>query len=170
MKTTLALTALLALLLQFAAPPVTAAKNPAPAKTAPTASQPAAPAKPAELAVLEQKLLRTWGGPACGGDFTFKADGTFDVRSFTPGQNILTGIWSLRWDALPPTLLLTFKTSNFKKTYPNEPEYKYVGKTVEAKLLELSDHALVFKAPNTDWDWRGEPRDDVEEDKRPAQK
>jgi hypothetical protein len=160
MKTTLALCVLIALLLQFAAPPITAGKNPTVGKTAPATSQPAGPGKAAEVAALEEKLLRTWRGPACGGDFTFKADGTFDVRSFTPGQNILTGSWALRWDALPPTLLLTFKTSNFKKTYPNEPEYKYVGKTVEAKVLELSDHALAFKAPNTDWDWRGEPGDE----------
>src|SRR5258706_14899778 len=160
MKTPLALSLALALLLQFAAAPITAAKNPVPGKTAPAAWQPAGQAKAAEFAALEHKLLRTWHGPACGGDFTFKADGTFDVRSFTPGQNVLTGTWSLRWDALPPTLLLTFKTSNFKKTYPNEPEYKYVGKTLEAKLLELSDGALAFKAPNTDWDWRGELSDD----------
>jgi hypothetical protein len=170
MKTTLALCVLLALLLQFAVAPITAAKNPAVGKTATAASQPAGPGKAAELAALEQKLLRTWSGPACGGDFTFKADGTFNVRSFTPGQNILTGSWALRWDALPPTLLLTFKTSDFKKKYPGEPEYKYVGKTLEAKLLELSKDALAFKAPNTDWDWRGEPRADDEDDERPAQK
>jgi hypothetical protein len=171
MKITFALVVSVALLLKTAEAQVTVEKA-APGKSGSPASQPAAQAKTSDLAALEKKLLRTWSGPDCGGDFTFNADGTFNVRSFTPGQNTLTGTWSLRWDALPPTLLLTFKTSDFKRTYPNEPDYKYVGKTVEAKLLELSSDALVFKAPNTEWDWRGEPRvDDVDAgDKRPVRK
>jgi hypothetical protein len=155
MKTTLALCVLFALLLEIAAAPVSGGKSPATAQNVAAASRPAGSAKGGELTALEKKLLRTWQGPDCGGDFTFNADGTFDVQSFTPGQNILTGTWSLRWDALPPTLLLTFKTSDFKKKYPGEPEYKYVGKTLEAKLLELSSDALAFKVPDTEWDWRG---------------
>jgi len=145
------------MILQIAAQ-VTAGKSPAAAEKVVAASQPAGSAKGGELAALEKKLLRAWQGPSCGGDFTFNADGTFDIQRFTPGQNILTGTWSLRWDALPPTLLLTFKTSDFKKKYPGEPEYKYVGKTLGAKLLELSSDALAFKVPDTEWDWRGEPR------------
>src|SRR6266550_4579168 len=157
MTTALALVVTCALLLKPAAAQVTVEKA-APLKNGPPTSQPATPTNPPELAALEKKLLRTWQGPVCGGDFTFNPDGTFDVKSFTPGQNILTGTWSLRWDALPPTLSLTFKTSDFKRTYPNEPDYKYVGKTIEAKLLERSDTALAFKAANPEWDWRGEPR------------
>ena len=158
MKTTFALCVLFALLLHIAAAPVSSGKSPATAQNVAAATQPAGAVKGEALAALEKKLLRTWWGPACGGDFTFHADGTFDVRSFTPGQNVLTGTWSLRWDALPPTLLLTFKTSDFKKRYPGEPEYKYVGKTLEAKLLELSSDALAFKVPDTEWDWRGQPQ------------
>jgi hypothetical protein len=103
------------------------------------------------LAALERKLLRTWRGPACGGDFTFRADGTFDVRNFTPGQNNLTGTWAIRWDALPPTLLLTYKTSDIRARDPDRIEFEYLGKTSEAKIQELNDQTLVFRLPRDEW-------------------
>ena len=67
--------------------------TPAPAQAVP-ASGPArlaAPAKGSELAALEKKLLGAWRGAACAGDYTFKADGTFECIHFTPGDNTLTG-------------------------------------------------------------------------------
>jgi hypothetical protein len=151
MKTTLAFCALLALLLQLA--------TTAPAQNAP-ASQPAIPARPAQLAALEKLLLRTWQGPDCGGDFTFKPDGTFEVQHYTPANHTLAGTWSLRWDALPPTLLLNFKTSDFKKRDPAGPEYQHIGKTLEAKLLELNPHTLAFQVPNSEWNWHNLAEDD----------
>ena len=39
--------------------------------------------------------MGNWKGPACGGDYTFSADGTFELRSFTPGGNTLTGTYLL---------------------------------------------------------------------------
>jgi len=159
MKTTLALCALVVLLLQMVMAGETGGRVIA-AVPGIASTQPAGEFKGGELAALERKLLRTWRGPACGGDFTFKRDGTFEVQSFTPGQNVLSGTWSIRWDALPPTLLLTFRTSDFKKKYPGEPEYKYVGKTLEAKLLELDNKVLAFRAPNTEWDWQGRSGDE----------
>jgi hypothetical protein len=122
------------------------------------ATKPAVAARGGKLAALEKKLVGTWQGPDCGGDFTFNADGTFECRHYTPGQNIFTGTWSIHWDALPPTLLLTFKTSDYKKRDPSGPEYKYVGKTLEAKLLELSKDALAFRIPDTEWSWRSLPK------------
>jgi hypothetical protein len=170
MKTTFACCVLTALLLPIATAPVSAGKiqagasstvspTTAPAQNVP-ASQPAGrggPAEGGELAALERKLLRAWQGPDCGGDFTFNPDGTFEVRHYTPANYTLGGAWSLRWDALPPTLLLTFKSSDFKKRDPGGPDYKYVGKTLEAKLLELDSEVLAFRVPNTEWNWRNLP-------------
>jgi len=82
------------------------------------------PDKPKESPVaLERKMDGGWKGGACMGDYTFNRDGTFEVQHFTPGNNTLTGTWSLRWDALPPTLVLTCKTSDFKKKDPSRQEY-----------------------------------------------
>ena len=97
---------------------------------------------------LKRKLHGDWQGPACGGDYTFYPDGTFDCWHFSPGDNTLTGTWSLRWDELPPKLLLTCKTSDFKKKDPSREEYEYLGKTLEVKLLQLDDEALVCEYPN----------------------
>ena len=168
MKTTIAGCVLIALLLPIATAPVTARKiqagasatvrsTTAPAQNVP-ASQPAGrggPAKGGELAALERKLLGAWEGPACGGDFTFNPDGTFEVRNYTPANYTLAGAWSLRWDALPPTLLLTFKSSDFKDRDRGGADY--VGKTLEAKLLELDTDVLAFRV-GTDWNWRNMPR------------
>jgi len=118
------------------------------ATAAPSAATPTT--KPTrDLAALEQKILGFWQGPACGGDYTFNPDGTFVMENFTPGQNRLTGTWSIRWDALPPTLLVTCKTSDFKKKVPDRAEYESLGKSREFKLLELNDKSLTYR-------WGGE--------------
>jgi hypothetical protein len=135
MKWMIAACLLIALLLPLAP----AAPSAAPPTTKPTG----------DLAALEQKILGFWQGPACGGDYTFNPDGTFVMENFTPGQNTLTGTWFIRWDTLPPTLLVTCKTSDFKKKSPNWPEYEYLNKTREFKLLELDDQSLTYR-------WGGE--------------
>jgi hypothetical protein len=109
-----------------------------------TSAQTADKPKEAPIA-LEKKLLGAWQGPDCGGDYTFNADGTFEVKHFTPGNNTLAGAWSIHWDALPPTLVLTFKTSDFKKKDPSRPEYEHLGKALEVKLLQLDSENLAYQ-------------------------
>jgi hypothetical protein len=166
MKMTFSSGVLIALLLPLAATPVTTGKAEAgasptavPVQTAP-ASRPAGAAKADALAALEQKLLGTWRGPACGGDYTFHADGTYEVHSYTPGQNNLTGTWSLRWDALPPTLVLTCKTSDIRRRDPARTEYEYLGKPLEVKLIELNADALVYRFADGKAEWRGSREDE----------
>jgi uncharacterized protein (TIGR03067 family) len=96
---------------------------------------------------LERMLHGEWQGGPCVGDYTFNADGTFVLQHFTPGLNTLTGTWSLRWEALPPTLLLTYKTSDFKKKDPTREEYQFAGKTAEVKLLQLDDQTFTCQHP-----------------------
>ena len=133
-----------AILLQISAP--------SPAQEIP-ASNAAIAEKGDPLAALERKLLGTWLGPACGGDYTYHADGTFSVAYFTPGQNNLTGTWSIRWDAIPPTLLLTYKTSDIRTQDPDRIEFEYLGKTREAKVHELNGESLVYRFPGDEWIW-----------------
>ena len=97
--------------------------------------------KPKEGPVaLERKLHGAWKGPACGGDWAFKSDGTFAVEHYSPGNNKLAGTWAVRWNALPPTLVLTFQTSD-------DPDRLKVGETWEVKLIQLDDEALAFEWP-----------------------
>lgn len=121
----------------------------APAQTRP-APQPAQSVESPQLAALHKKLLGTWYGPSCGGDYTFNADGTYEVHNFTPGNNTLTGTWSVRWDNLRPVLVLLCKTSDFKKNDASRPEYENLGKPVEVRLLELSNEALALQQ-NAEW-------------------
>jgi hypothetical protein len=90
-------------------------------------------------AALQHKLHGAWKGPACGGDWTYKADGTFDVVHYSPGGNTLSGTWEVRWNALPLTLVRTCKDSD-------DPDL--VGKTWEVKLVELDDEALAYQDPD----------------------
>jgi hypothetical protein len=97
--------------------------------------------KPKEGPVaLERRLQGSWKGPACGGDWAFRADGTFAVEHYSPGTNKLTGTWEVRWNALPPTLVLTIKTSD-------APERMKVGETWEVKLIQLDDESLAYEWP-----------------------
>jgi RNA polymerase sigma factor (sigma-70 family) len=101
---------------------------------------PAPPAKPGkDLAALEQKLHGEWKGGPCNGELTMRADGTFERHHYSPGNNHLTGAWEVRWNALPPTLALTCKTSD-------RPDF--VGRTLEVKLIHLDDQALVYQFPD----------------------
>lgn len=95
----------------------------------------AEPPKPA----VESKLHGEWKGGACMGQITFKADGTYERKNWSPGNNALAGTWSVRWDALPPTLVMTCKTSDFQG---------YVGKTEEVTLLRLDADVLVYQYPD----------------------
>ena len=89
------------------------------------------------LAALEQKMLGVWQGRiGCDGRLIFRADGTYELKDYGPGQVDLAGIWKVRWDALPATLILICKTSQI----PCE-----VGKTMEVKLLKLDDNVLDFE-------------------------
>jgi hypothetical protein len=85
---------------------------------------------------LERKLHGTWKGGACVGVLTLRANGTFERRHYSPGNNMLTGTWEVRWDALPPTLTLTCKDADFAG---------YVGTTQAVKLVHLDDDILAWK-------------------------
>jgi hypothetical protein len=68
------------------------------------------------LAALEQKIVGEWKGQiGCDGKFVFRADGTYDLLEYGPGYYDCAGTWKVRWDALPPTLVLTFKTCEIQE-------------------------------------------------------
>jgi len=87
-------------------------------------------------AKLEQKLHGTWYGGDCMGDWTFGPKGDLEVKHYSPGDNHLTGTWELRWDALPPTLVMVCKTSD-------DPDY--VGRTWTVRVLQLDDAVLAHQ-------------------------
>ena len=93
-----------------------------------------------ELAALEQKLLGAWKGQTgCDGSFLFRPDGTYELTGYGPAPDDSAGTWKVRWDALPPTLVLTCKTS----AIPDE-----VGKTTQLKLIKLDDKSLAIAYTN----------------------
>lgn len=87
---------------------------------------------------LEKKLHGEWQGGPCMGDWTFGADGTFALTNYSPGGNRFTGLWKVRWDALPPTLVLTFQTSD-------APHHFQVGQRWEVKIVQLDDETFAYK-------------------------
>ena len=92
------------------------------------------------LSALEQKMIGEWmGRGGCDGRLMFRADGTYKLTEYGPAAADTGGIWKVRWDALPPTLVLTCKTSE-------NPEE--VGKILEVKLIKLDDKSLAIKYAN----------------------
>jgi hypothetical protein len=89
------------------------------------------------LAALQSKLRGAWkGNGPCDGNLVLEAGGTYQRQHFSPGNNSLSGTWTVRWDALPPTLVLVCATAD-------DPDY--VGKTTEVKLLQLNDASLTYQ-------------------------
>jgi hypothetical protein len=84
---------------------------------------------------IERKLYGPWRSEsACGGTLTIKADGTYEHTGQGPGGAVSTGVWELRWDALPPTLVLTCKSAT---------DPAMLGKR-ESKVEGLNDDALAL--------------------------
>jgi hypothetical protein len=95
-----------------------------------------------ELARLKAKLFGTWEGQSgCAGTLQVRADGTYELTQFGPGGDDSTGQWKIRWDALPPTLILTCKSSQIEEE---------VGSLRKLKLLQLDDVDLVIKDASPD--------------------
>jgi hypothetical protein len=93
-----------------------------------------------ELAALEQKMLGAWKGQTgCDGNFRFRAGGTYELTEYGPAPYDTAGTWKVRWDALPPTLVLTCTSSEI----PAE-----VAKTTEVKLVKLDDKSLAIEYAN----------------------
>jgi hypothetical protein len=92
------------------------------------------PAKPIkDVLQLEKKLIGTWYGVACDGEMDFNSDGTYQWRNQGPGFNCSSGKWEIRWDAIPPTLILNCKKSDFDEM---------VGKSFEMKITKLDDSSF----------------------------
>jgi hypothetical protein len=93
-----------------------------------------------ELAGLEQKLHGAWAGEGpCDGGLTVRADGTYERTHQGPAGTNSAGTWKVRWDALPPTLVLTCKTSD-------DPADE--GKVTEVKLVQLDNDTLAYTHPD----------------------
>jgi hypothetical protein len=85
---------------------------------------------------LERKLHGKWTGPACGGDLTLRASGAFERQHYGPGNETLSGTWVVRWDALPPTLVLTCKDADYLGA---------IGTVEEVKVVQLDDETLTYQ-------------------------
>jgi hypothetical protein len=95
---------------------------------------PAGKAREKRPAALEQKMVGVWKGQGgCDGRLVFRANGTYELTGYGPGGNNSKGTWKVRWDELPPTLVLTCTIK---------------GKSMEVKLIKLEDRNLVVKYAN----------------------
>jgi hypothetical protein len=104
---------------------------------------PAAPLPPTkasrDLAALEKKLHGTWvGEAACQGNLALRVDGTYERTGVGPGGNTSSGTWTVRWDALPPTLVLTCKEAD-------DPDDV---RPVEVRIVQLDDGKFAFAYPD----------------------
>ena len=89
-------------------------------------------------AAIEQKLLGEWVGGPCMGEFTFRADGTFERRNYSPGGSTLKGDWELQWKALPPSLVVKCNDST-------DPQF--VGWVLTVNLVRLNDEEFAYQTP-----------------------
>lgn len=97
---------------------------------------------PNGVAALEQKLVGAWKGQTpCAGNLRFRADGTYEWTNYGPAPYDSAGTWKMRWDALPPTLVLTCKTSEIEDER---------GKIREIKIAQLDNQTISFKTTSPD--------------------
>lgn len=91
--------------------------------------------KPADSpSSLKEKIHGAWKGYGpCDGDLTLNANGTYARKWVGPGGDSDSGTWSLKWDALPPTL-----TFECEKADSEELE----GRSIPGKLVRLDDDGM----------------------------
>ena len=93
-----------------------------------------------ELA-LEQKMVGAWEGQTgCAGNFLFRADGTYELKGYGPAPCDFAGTWKVRWDALPPTLVLTCKTLEIPEELTKLRLIRLDDETLEAKYNKQDAH------------------------------
>jgi uncharacterized protein (TIGR03067 family) len=99
---------------------------------------------------LARKVEGYWvGTAACQGDVTFKADGTYFWSYYGPGSATIAGKWAVRWDALPPTLVMTPTASTDKD---------YLRSAAEVKVLRLDATTLVYEGNKHRTEFAREPK------------
>jgi hypothetical protein len=106
----------------------------------PTAAPPAGRAAGVPVA-LERKLWGAWRGGPCMGDLALKANGTFERRHYGPDNQALSGTWSVKWDALPPTLVLTCTDADWAGQ---------IGTKQEVKIVQLDEATLAYQQAGAD--------------------
>lgn len=90
-----------------------------------------------QLTELEKKLLGAWNGRiGCDGRFVFRSDGTYALTDYGPAGADTAGTWKIHWNALPPTLILTCRTSELDEE---------VGTKTEFKLIQLNDRKFAIQ-------------------------
>lgn len=100
------------------------------------AASPAAGADPrrGDVAALERKLVGRWVGQGgCDGQLVIQADGVYELTGYSPGAVSSAGKWTVEWNELPPTLVLTCTKSEASED---------VGTDLNVALLELNDSSL----------------------------
>jgi hypothetical protein len=92
-------------------------------------------------AALEQLLIGEWIGKPSVGDIVFREDGTFAQKNYWPRESVFEGTWKVKWETLPPTLILTAKTST---------DEKQIKRTIERQITRLDDQEFQFTADKED--------------------
>src|SRR4051794_37611485 len=105
-----------------------------------TAAPPAGRAAGAPVA-LERKLWGAWRGGPCMGDLTLKPNGTFERRHYPPANRTRSGTWTVGWDALPPTLVLTCTDAD----HPGD-----IGTVQEVQVVQLDAATLAYQQAGAD--------------------
>jgi hypothetical protein len=102
---------------------------------------PVSPGKPVkDVTPLEHKLHGAWKGQGvCDGLIIFESNGTYRRMHYGPGNNSNSGKWEVRWDALPPTLILQCKKSDWDQE---------IGKIFELKIIKLDNSAFSYTFQN----------------------
>ena len=82
-------------------------------------------------------IVGEWHGTApCDGAITFRSDGTYERRHYSPGDYRVAGAWALRRDTSPPTLKLTCEESDDRDD---------VGRVVDLTLVRLDADEMVCR-------------------------
>lgn len=90
-----------------------------------------------KLTAIERQLVGKWlGRGGCAGDIEFRADGSFTRTNNGQAGIRLDGTWVLKWDALPPTLVLA-AVGNDGTDW-----------TQTLRLVRLDNKALAYRFPN----------------------
>jgi hypothetical protein len=89
------------------------------------------------LADPARVIVGEWNGTApCDGGITFRSDGTFERRHYSPGDNRVEGTWALRRHTSPPTLSLTCEKLDGEDV---------VGRVVDVTLVRVDAKELVYR-------------------------
>jgi hypothetical protein len=95
----------------------------------------------AMMAAMDRRLPGVWRGTGpCDGQLTVRAEGTYERAHYSPGDNHVSGRWTVKRDGGRPVLVMTCDAAD------NADDVGGIGSISEVEIVRVDADVLEYRA------------------------